>query len=326
MEEPKSTNTNNIDSSMNSRKRAYFILILVVLLWGINWPIMKFALESIPPLTFGAIRMGVGSLVFFFILSITNRLSVPRLVDLRIVFSEGILHMAAPIGLMNLALLHVEAGKSAILSFTTTLWIAPFATLVLGEKMSRGKAAGLALGLIGIAILFNPFALDWGSTDVLVGNLLLMLAAFTWAIAILIARTHSWSLTPLQLVPWQLMLSSVLLFIPATVLESTSDIQWSWGLGLNLLFNGAVASGFCFWAALTVSRDLPSIEASIGFLGVPVAGVLFSALLLGEAVTISLATGLIFIIGGIAVVNFAEAQLFPKKLTTSARQATDPLD
>ncbi len=305
---PKTSFTADISRTTDSRSMSYLVLLAVVLFWGVNWPIMKIGLEFIPPLTFGAIRMGIGSLTFFIVLAAMGKLKVLTLRDLRIVFSEGILHMAAPIGLMNVALLHVDAGKSAILSFTTTLWITPFASLVLHENPSAIKLIGLGLGAAGVAVLFNPAAMDWGSSDVVIGNLLLMLAALTWAVAILIARTHMWNLTPLQLVPWQLLLSTIILLIAAWLFEPGEVIRWSPELGGILLFNGVVASGFCFWGALIVAKNLPSIDASIGFLGVPVAGVLFSALLLGEPMTVSLVTGLVLIVGGIAFVNFAEAR------------------
>jgi len=284
------------------------MLVAVVLFWGVNWPIMKVGLQFMPPLMFGAARMGIGALTFFAVLALIGKLAMPTLRDLRIVFSEGILHMAAPIGLMNLALLHVDAGRSAILSFTTSLWITPFAVLFLGERASAAKLTGLALGLVGVAVLFNPAAMDWGSEDVLIGNMLLMLAALTWAVAILIARTQAWNLTPLQLVPWQLLLSTVILLIPALIFEPLKETRWSLELGGILAFNGVVASGFCFWGALIVAKNLPSIDASIGFLGVPVAGVLFSAVFLDEPLTVSLVAGLVLIVAGIAFVNVAEAR------------------
>lgn len=287
--------------------KAYVLLLAVILFWGANWPIMKVGLDYIPPLMFGAARMGIGALVVFAILAASGRLALPTKTDLRIVLSEGLLHMAAPIGLMNLALLHVEAGRSAILSFTTPLWIAPVAVLLLGERLSPLKLLGLLIGLSGVGTLFSPFGFDWSSPDIVVGNALLMLAALTWATAILVARTQGVVRTPLQLTPWQLLLSAIALAIPAGIYESVEDVQWSYELCLVMAFNGPIASGFCFWAALVVSRELPSITASMGFLGVPVAGVLFSSAFLGEALTPALVAGLVFIVGGIALVNLGDA-------------------
>lgn len=297
----------------NNATSSYGMLLLVVLFWGLNWPIMKIGLDFIPPLFFGAARMAIGSAIFFVILAAMNRLEMPTRGDLRIVLSEGILHMAAPIGLMNLALLSVDAGRSSVLSFTTTLWITPFSVIFLGVRPTARKWLGFVLGMVGILILFSPTEVDWSSPGEVVGNVLLMLAALTWAVAILIARSQTWNLTPLQLVPWQLALSAVCLGIPAFVFESGEQITWAVSLAWILAFNGAIASGFCFWGALIVAKELPSIDASIGFLGVPVAGVIFSAIILGEPITLPLLMGLILIVIGISVVNITEITVDKQK-------------
>jgi drug/metabolite transporter (DMT)-like permease len=207
---------------------------------------------------------------------------------------------------MNLALEHVAAGRSAVLSYTTPLWIVPASLLILGESISACKTAGLATGLLGMVVLFNPFAFDWSSREALIGNGLLMLAALTWAIAILVARTHEWTTSPLQLSPWQMLLAALVLAPAAMALESFGSTQWSVELTAAMTFNGLVATGFCFWGALVVARELPVVTTSIGFLGVPVAGVITSAIALGEPLTRTLAIGLSLIIAGIVMITLAD--------------------
>ncbi len=67
-----------------------------------------------------------------------------------------------------------------------------------------------------------------------------------------------------------------------------------------------MATAFCFWAALMVMKDLPTISTSLGLLGVPVAGVVFSSLLLSEPITLTIASGLLLIVAGMALVNLPE--------------------
>ena len=70
-----------------------------------------------------------------------------------------------------------------------------------------------------------------------------------------------------------------------------------------LAYNGPIASGFCFWAFLTVSRSLPAMDTALGSLGVPVFGVVSSALILGETLTAGAVTGLILILIGVLAVT-----------------------
>lgn len=296
-----------------SRLQVYLLLISVILLWGINWPIMKVGLAYIPPLTFGALRMFIGALVLFVIVQFLGRSKLPQAADRRVLLSEAVLHMAAPLALMNIALLHVEAGRSAVLSFTTPLWIVPIAVFYLRDRLTAAQCVGVLGGLTGIAVLFNPTDLNWSSSDIIIGNSLLLIAALTWAIAILVARRHRWQSTPLQLAPWQMLIASALLFAPAAIFEDLEDIIWSPELIAVLAFNGPVASGFCFWGALVIAKELPSVTVSMAFLGVPVAGVFFSTIALGESMTLTLLGGLTLIILGIALVNVNGAPFREKK-------------
>jgi len=66
-----------------------------------------------------------------------------------------------------------------------------------------------------------------------------------------------------------------------------------------LAYNGPIASGFCFWAFLTVSRSLPAMDTALGSLGVPVIGVVSSALILGETLRAGAVTGVLLILIGV---------------------------
>ena len=157
-----------------TRPRAVGLLCLVIALWGANWPIMKVGLLDMPPLTFAAVRLLLATLTLFVISP--RRLKLPAARDLPVVLSVGLLQLFAFMLCMYLALMVVPAGRSAILAYTTPIWVVPMATLWLGERMTPLKALALAIGLAGIGVLFNPAALDWGSRAVLIGNGLLLAA------------------------------------------------------------------------------------------------------------------------------------------------------
>ena len=289
-----------------SRALAYGLLPLVVLLWGANWPIMKVGLGDMPPLWFSATRASLGAISLFAFLALAGKLAIPTRRDLPVVLSVGIFQMALQIPLANFGLQHVPAGRAAVLVYTTPLWVAPGAVLFLGERLTRGKLAGLALGLCGVMVLFNPFGLDWSNRDVLFGSFLLMLAAMSWGIAVLHIRGHGWHHSALQLTAWQLALASLLLLPAAIVFEDPSEIQWNGTLLAVILYNGFVATAFCFWAAISISRALPAITSSLSFLAVPVVGLIASQSMLGEKPDWSLLVGFGLILGGVALVNFSD--------------------
>lgn len=289
-----------------SRGTAYLLLGAVILLWGANWPVMKVGLTYIPPFWFAAVRMAMGAATLFAVLAATRRLALPTARDLPLLLSVGLLQMAAFLALVNFGLQYVEAGRSAVLAYTTPLWVVPGAALLLGERITGLKLGGLLLGLAGVATLFNPFGFDWDRPEVVLGNGLLMLAAIAWAVAILHIRGHVWRLSPLQLAPWQMLAAIPPLLALALWFEGGAPVRWSGELLAILVYNGPIATAFCFWATVTINRALPAITTSLAFLGVPAVGVAGSALGLGEAVTPTLLAGLGFILGGLVLVNLAD--------------------
>src|SRR5207244_6481654 len=117
-------------------------------------------------------------------LALTGKLARPTRRDLPIVLSVAILQMAIFQPLTNLGLRHVAAGRAAVLVYTTPLWVTPGAVLFLAERLTPLKVAGLACGLGGIGLLFNPLALDWSRSDVVLGSVELMAASMLWGVAI----------------------------------------------------------------------------------------------------------------------------------------------
>ncbi len=285
---------------------ARLLLVAVVILWGANWPVMKVGLQSMPPIWFASARMTLGAATLFALLMVLGRLKLPTRRDLPLVLTVGGLQMAAFLLLVNLALQHVEAGRSSVLAYTTPLWVTPAAMLLMRETLTPRKAAGLVLGLGGLAVLFNPLGFDWASREALVGNALLLGAAFAWSLAILHVRVHSWDSSPLQLAPWQMLVAAVPLGLLSWFSESWSTVRWSGELAVILAYNGPLATAFCFWAVVSVNRALPAITTSLSLLAVPVAGVLLSAVFLSETLTPTLVGGLLLILAGTVLVNLAD--------------------
>jgi len=289
-----------------SPRTALVLLGFVIILWGANWTVMKVGLPFIPPLRFAAARMVMGAVILFGVAALLGELRWPSRQDWPIVLAVGSLQMAAFMALTTVALQFVPAGRSAILAYTTPLWVTPLAFYLLGERLNRLKLYGLLCGLAGVAVLFNPLGFDWRDPHVLLGNGLLLTAALLWALLIVQVRRHHWQGSPLSLGPWQFTVAATLLVPLALLVEADRPWHWSSELGWVLLYNGPLATAFCFWAMLTINRALPAITTSLGSLGVPAFGLLVSTLALGEPVTVTNVLGFLLIAGGVVGVILAD--------------------
>jgi drug/metabolite transporter (DMT)-like permease len=291
-------------SEPGDRRGAFLLLGAIIVIWGINWPIMKVGLGSIPPFWFGGLRLLLGSACLFLLSAARGRLALPARGDWPVIASVGLMQMAGFLAFVNLGLLHVSAGRSAVLCYTTPLWVAPGAALLLGETLNKRKLAGLALGLAGLLILFEPGSFDWSNRPVLLGNAFLLVGALLWSFAILHIRGHRWQGSALDLAPWQQLTGALPLLAIALATEGgPTAIDWNLSSLLVLAYNGPIASGFAYWAAVAVTRRLPALTSSLAFLAVPVMGLASSAVALGERPSPALLVGFLLILIGLVLVE-----------------------
>ena len=284
------------------------MLVIAIFSYGGLWPVMRASVDLIPPFWFATIRVFIGSVMLFVLLAATRRIRIPPRTDLPIILSVGICMMAIYITLVHYALQFVPAGRGALLAYSTPLWVTPIAVIFMGVKLTPMRSVGLIMGLGGLGFMFNPAGLDWSDKDVLIGNGMCILAAMSWSIAILHMRRQSWTLSPLQLAPWQLLVATAVTLPLTLLLETRSDIQMGWPLVGLVAYGGIIGTGLGIWAVTSTVRYLGPVTASVGMLGGPVFATLVSISVLGESLTWTLGGGFVLIIGGIALVTLAQAK------------------
>jgi drug/metabolite transporter (DMT)-like permease len=209
--------------------------------------------------------------------------------------------MVAFAALVSLGLQFVPAGRSVVLGYTTPLWVMIGARFFLGEALTAARLIGVAMGMSGIVLLFNPLSFSWHDRLAVMGNAFVLLGSLCWAASILHVRAHKWVSSPFALVPWQALLATAVLAPLALVFEGLPHVDWSTRLVLLLLYGGTVGIALPYWAMQTVNRDLPAITTALALLAVPIVGVVCSAIGLGEAIGPTLILAMVLIISGIAV-------------------------
>jgi drug/metabolite transporter (DMT)-like permease len=283
-------------------RAAWLQLAANVILFGLSWPIIKIGLEASTPLWFAAARATLSATTAFVLLACLGRLAWPHRADWPIILSVGALQLSCFFAFSNLGMQSLPAGRSSVFAYTAMLWVVPL-SLMVGEKVGWRAVAGVLLGLAGIVVLVEPLRFDWNDRAIIWGHVWLLLAGFTWAIAIVHIRRHRWKLTPLDALPWQMSVATVLLWVLALIAEPAGRLELDRKeLWMSLLYIGAFAGPIATWAAVSVGRALPPVVGSMGMLGVPLLGIASSVVLLGETITAPLAIGTALVIAGIAIV------------------------
>jgi O-acetylserine/cysteine efflux transporter len=279
------------------------LALLVTLIWGVNFVVIKVGLQDFPPLLFCALRFALAALPLLFL---RGPLPAPwwRIVQI------GVLLGVIKFGLLFVGMhLGMPAGLSSLVLQSQVFFTVLIAALVLGERPSIRALAGLALAASGLLLI----GLQRPLGDSLLGFVLVVVAALAWAFSN-IATKRSGASDMLRLICWvslvpvlPLLGLSWLFEGPQAMGAALSDLSWR-GVGA-LLYIAFLATtvGFAIWSFLL--RRYPASQVTPFALAVPVSGLLAGWLLLGEALTPLgwLACALVF--GGLAI-NVLPADLF----------------
>ncbi len=134
---------------MPSRRTAFVLFGIVVLAWGCNWPVTKILVATVPPLWITALRCWIAFAALAAILGMTGRLILPPRGDAPVILSVALLHMVAFSTLTAAGLAFLPAGKAIVLGYTTPLWVALAAPVLLGERLTWAARSALRRGLRG---------------------------------------------------------------------------------------------------------------------------------------------------------------------------------
>ena len=294
-----------------SRRSALLLFAVIVVAWGLTWTVTKILVQDVTPLWITAIRSAIASVALAILLLARGEMIVPRRGDLPVIVVVSMFHMVAFSALVAFGLQFSAVGRSIVLGYTTPLWVMPAAWLFLGERMTPSRSLGMALGLIGLAVMFNPFAFNWSDANTLAGSGCILLAALCWAVAIVYVRAHRWISTPFQLVFWQTLLATLVVSVLALVKDGVPHLTWTAQMTGLFLYSGIIGTALAYWAMATVNRSLPAVATSLGLLATPVVGVASSAILLGETIQIDLIVAMLLILGGIAIGTISRREVAP---------------
>lgn len=274
----------------NLNLRIVILFAFVILSWGLAWPINKIGLLYMSPTWYTSARLITGTLAMFIIVGGLGKLSLPSLKEYPLIAIIGLLQISVYMLLANIGLNYLPAGRSSLLAYTTPLWVMPLGAFVLKEEMGIYRWIGFLLGVSGLIILLSPWEMNWRDGYILFGTSMLLLASLCWAISMLCIRHMHWTKSPLELMPWQLLLGTLPILILTLIKEPLPVVHFTWPLFWSLVYTGIFVTGISYWIGVIVNKALPTIVVSLGFLLVPVLSLIISALFMGE--TINLPTGI----------------------------------
>ncbi len=258
------------------------LLVVLTLLWGFNWPMMKLALAEMAPNHFRTLCLVTGA-AGVFVIAAVNRLPMrvpdgqwPRLIVL------ALLNFTAWNVLVAYGVPKMASGRAAILAYTMPVWAVLFGTFLLRERLTARRVVGLLLGMAGmLLLLWSEIAAVERSP---LGAAFIVAAAILWGLGTVVMKRWPVSLPASSLTAWQMSIGAVPILLYAVFFEVGSfDLtRLSAGALTGTLYNMLIAFVFCQWAWIKIALVAPVGISTVATLFIPVVGVFSGAIVLGE--------------------------------------------
>jgi len=284
--------------------RATITIIILTLLWGLNYTAIKYSNQGISPVFASTLRSIIAS-IFGVIYCLRKG---EKLFHTDIMLFHGFM-VGLLFGLefvcVYFGMLYTDAARSVVFVYMSPFVVAVGAHFFLrGDRLTFLKTLGLVLAFMGVFFVFQGRP-KTAKTTMFIGDVLEIMAAFFWgATTLYIKRFMAEKVHPINTFLYQLFFSIPILFVMSLILET----KWIYRIDLyivgSIIYQSVIVAfiSYFIWFKLIHNYSVSKLSAFTFF--TPIFGVLFGIFFLGEEFTVSLMVGLPMVSMGIFFVNW----------------------
>jgi drug/metabolite transporter (DMT)-like permease len=253
---------------IQTRPFSIFQAFLVTILWSSSWPIIKYGLEEIPPITFAGLRYIIASAILFSAVLISPKQrkvlkTVNRRWWLKLVL-YGLIFYTITQGAQFFGLLFLHAiTVSMLLSFTPIL-VLILAIFLIKEKPTKLQILFVIIALLGAFLyFFKSVSLDFSYFMVIIALVIVIIGVLANALSAIMGRSinKSQELNPLIVTSISMLIGSVVLLIVGIIVEDMPQLSWV-SIGY-ILWLSIVNTAFAFTLWNHAMQRLAAVEISI---------------------------------------------------------------
>lgn len=292
------------DDAATRRVKLLTALSVVYFVWGSTFLAGRYAVETLPPLMITAARCLVaGTLLYAFYY---RRSGHPTRRQWQTAWVAGTLLFLGGQGTMTRALKIVPSGLAALLLASMPIWMVLFHwAQPSGRRPTAREAIGLAIGLLGVALLASPAGVAEAEMVEPLGAFMLLLAAMLWAVGSLYSRgaalpASGGMATAMQLLAGGVSLSvaSVLVGEPGAVASTTITFRSAASLVYLVILGTLIGFSAFNWL---LKNTTPALLGSYAYVN-PVVAVLVGWAVGGEALGPRTLIAMVVVVAGVAIV------------------------
>jgi len=288
--------------------RVDLVLLSVVLIWGMNFAVVKLIYRFFEPLAFNALRFGVTTLTMWLILRFRRTPAAPERKDRTPILVLGIVSTTVYQFCFILGLAGTRAGNGGLLMALTPIFTYLIGLALGHERFQRGILGGILVSTFGVAIvvLYGAGEVGFGSTWK--GDLLLLGAAFCWGYYSASSQPLIIKYGALRVTVWSIAAGTLFLLplsLPWIVRQDWRAIPWhAWAA---FCYSTFLAIVYCYFAWTYALRRIGMSRTAVYSNLTPLIALGGAWALLGEIPTAGQMAGVLFVLSGILIVRTRKA-------------------
>jgi len=279
--------------------RHFLQLIAMSALWGASFPLLRIASPALGPWVVAATRCTLAAIVLSLLMSTLRDRWPPRSAWPQLTL-VGLLSVVIPFVLFNWAALIIPSGYSAVLNATAPLFGVMAAALAGEEKLTRVRLLGCAVGFAGVALLvqLGPVAV---TPTVILAALACVVASASYGFGAIQMKRATMAYSPLPSSAVVHITGALILIVPGGIAAPAAVLTPGAVAAVTVL--GTLTSGFMYWISMRLMREIPASATTSAAFMIPLFGVTWGGLFLGEPVTASMLPGCILVLSATALIT-----------------------
>jgi len=283
------------------------LMVLVATIWGVNFPVLKYAARFISPLAINGFRIPIAAGAQ---LAMARGMNLPRpsARDVRAMIVLGMLGNGIYQVFFILGLVRARVATAALIIAATPAFVAVLGRLRGTEHLNRVQWAGVGMQILGCSTVAFGAMRSRGGEDTVLGVVLLLGAAFSWSIYAVSLKRYSDHVAPWYLGGYTMLGGAIVMAVVG--LPAIMSTNWSaapWGVWLALMYATFIAMVIAYLLYYRGLKILGPTRTSMYSNLQPLVAMGLAWLMLHEAPTVAQTTGAALIVGGLLL---ARLQIF----------------
>ncbi len=289
----------------------YMLLLLLALIWGSSFGMIKVGIAHITPLTLVAGRIVIAAIVLYLWMRLATNtqldLSTSSLWHYLVV---GLLGHSVPFALISWGEIYIDSSVAAVL-----MGVMPIVTAILAhfflkdEPIRRMTLLGVGLGFAGLIVLVGASALQ-GLGSAAFGELATIMAALCYASVTIFVRRYV-KQSGLQIATGAMIVAATASLLVAFLFESPLKLDWNAQSVMPVIYLGVLPTALASLLYFQLVRKIGATNFSQVNYMIPLVGSGIGVLLMGEAPHLRMWVALCLILAGIALVRRAQSTIVP---------------